>query len=87
MVREWIANAMWDALKLFAGRVHDWAFNPQRHAKIRFRNRERWWRYVLKAEKTKDPRDDMRAKAWQIEFGFETPPTAAIDRGDLDKHR
>lgn len=82
-MKEWIANLLYDALKMFCGRVHDWLFSAERHARIRFRNRERWWRYQQKADATKDKRDDMRAMAWQIEFDFKTPPTEAKLRGDL----
>jgi hypothetical protein len=48
-MKAWLANLMWDALRIFAGRVHDWAFDPQRHARIRMAHRERWWDYYCKA--------------------------------------
>ena len=79
----WLADILVGALKLFAGWVHDWVFDPDRHARIRFHNRERWWKYQQKALATKDHRDDMRAKAWQIQYAFETPPDEAMARGDL----
>jgi hypothetical protein len=82
-MRQWIANCLWDALKLVAGRLHDWAFDPQRAVAARFRDRERWWSYRQKALQTKDPRDDMRAEWWRIRFAFETSPADAIERGDL----
>lgn len=81
-VKAWIADLLWDALKLFLGRIHDWCFDPGRHARIRMKHRERWWKYHQKAMRTKDPRDDMRAKAWAIEYKFETPPVDATMRGD-----
>jgi hypothetical protein len=83
-MKAWLANLMWDALRIFAGRVHDWAFDPQRHARIRMAHRERWWDYYCKAMRTKDKRDDMRAQAWAIEYKFETSPADAKARGDLD---
>ena len=83
-MRAWIADILWDALSIFGRRLHDWVFDPDRHARIRFRHRERWWAYERKATKTMDPRDDMRARAWQIQFGFKTNPTDARLRGDLE---
>jgi hypothetical protein len=85
-VKQWLANLLWDALKIFLGRGHDWVFDPQRAALARFRDRERWWAYRQKALATQDPRDDLRAQWFQARFGFETPPSAAINRGDLDPH-
>lgn len=82
-IKAWIADQLWNALKLFLGRVHDWVFSPERNARIRMKNRKRWWRYHLKAQRTNDKRDDMRAKAWQIQFKFETSPEDAEERGDL----
>lgn len=83
-LKAWIADLLWDALKLFAARAHDWAFDPQRHARIRMAHRQRWWRYHQKALSTDDPRDDMRARAWAIQYDFKTPPEEAEARGDLD---
>ena len=83
-MKHFIANILWDALAMFLGRVHDWVFDPQRNARIRMRNRERWWAYHQKALATKDPRDDARANAWAIQFKFETSPEEAISRGDLN---
>ena len=77
------ADILWKALALFLGRVHDWVFDPERAARSRFKNRERWWAYKLKADATKDPRDNMRAEWWRIHFSFETPPITALARGDL----
>ena len=82
-MKAWIENLLWDALKMFAVRVHDWVFDPNRHARIRMKHRERWWAYKVKAEQTKDARDDMRALAWQIEYKFEVPPEVARARGDV----
>ena len=82
-MKTWIANALWSALAIFAGRLHDWIFDPNRAARIRFKNRETWWFYYQKSLKTKDARDDMRAHWWQIQFDFCTSPEAAKDRGDL----
>lgn len=82
-MKAFIANILWDALAMFLGRVHDWVFDPQRNARIRMRNRERWWSYVQRAKATKDKRDDMRAEAWRIQFDFKTPPDEAVARGDL----
>lgn len=79
----WLADILYGTLKMFGGRLHDWLFDPDRHARIRFAHRQRWWKYDQKAKATKDKRDDMRAKAWQIEYAFETPPDEAIARGDL----
>lgn len=83
-MKAWIANLMWDALLIFSARLHDWVFDPDRHARIRFNHRKRWWAYHQKAQATKDPNDDLRARAWQIEFDFKTPPEEAMVRGDLD---
>jgi len=69
---------------LLAGWLHDWVFSPERAAKIRMANRERWWRYVRRARSTPFSRDDMRAEFWRISCGFETPPDEARARGDLD---
>jgi hypothetical protein len=86
-MRTWLANIIWDALWIFLRRVHDWIFDPDRNARIRFRNRERWWSYHQRAIATPDnQRDDMRAKAWRIQFDFKTPPDEAIARGDLSKY-
>lgn len=84
VVKEWIAKCLWDGLKLFAGQVHDWVFDPQRAAKKRFKDRERWWAYRAKAAQTQDKRDDMRAEWFRIRFNFEVSPEEAIARGDLD---
>lgn len=83
-MKTWLANLLWDALKILWARAHDWFFDPARAARKRFRNRERWWAYKLKADATQDPHDDLRAQWWAETFGFETPPLAAVRRGDLD---
>jgi hypothetical protein len=83
-MKAWIVNLMLDVLRILCRRAHDWLFDPERHARIRFRNRERWWAYKCKADATKDPKDDMRARAWQIEFDFKTSPDDAVKRGDLN---
>lgn len=85
-MRAYIANVLWNALALFLGRVHDWVFDPERSARIRFKNRKRWWAYHRKAAESGSKRDDMRAKAWQIQFKFETPPEDALNRGDLPEY-
>lgn len=82
-ITAWLADCLWDALKLFAGRLHDFIFDPKRAAEARFRDRERWWRYTQKALATDNTRDDMRAEWWRIRFAFETSPDAAKLRGDL----
>ena len=82
-MKTFLANLLWDALAMFAGRVHDWIFDPERHAHIRMKHRRRWWAYHQKAKQTKSTRDDMRANAWAVQFRFETPPEEAINRGDL----
>jgi hypothetical protein len=84
MISQWISNALWDGVKLFAGRVHDYFFDPVRAAKRRFADREKWWAYKIKSEQTKDKRDDMRAEWFRIRFDFETSPQDAVKRGDLD---
>jgi hypothetical protein len=81
---KWIANMLWDALAILSTRAHDWAFDATRHARIRMKHRNRWWDYHCRAEVTKSKRDDMRARAWQIEFDFKTSPDDAVRRGDLD---
>ena len=78
-----LANMLWDVLELVCKKAHDFTFDPERHARIRMKNRERWWAYRQKAERTKKKRDDMRALAWQSEFKFETPPDEARKRGDV----
>lgn len=83
-MKAWIANLLWDALLIVSVRAHDWVFDPERHARIRFQHRKRWWAYYQKALTTKDPKDDKRAEAWRIEFDFKTPPAEALVRGDLD---
>lgn len=83
-MKAWLANLLWDVVCIVSVKLHDWVFDPQRHARIRFAHRERWWAYKCKAEKTKNPRDDRRARCWEVEFGFETPPVEAMRRGDLD---
>ena len=83
-MKAWIAQLLWDAMAIFLARVHDWIFSPERSARIRFANREKWWRYRQRAAETKSPRDDMRANSWAITFDFKTPPTVALARGDLD---
>lgn len=85
-MRQFLANLIWDALWIFLRRVHDWAFDPERHARIRMKNRERWWAYHCRALETKSERDDMRANAWALQFKFETSPEAAIQRGDLPNY-
>lgn len=82
-MKAWIANLLWDAMWIFLRRVHDWAFDPERNARIRMKHRQRWWSYHQRALQTKSERDDMRANAWAIQFKFETPPDEAIARGDL----
>lgn len=82
-MKAWIANLLWDAMWIFLRRVHDWFFNPERHARIRFQHRQRWWAYKLKTDQTQSERDNMRAEAWAIEFDFKTPPDEAVARGDL----
>jgi len=84
-MKAWIANLLWDALAIFLARVHDWIFDPDRAAAWRMKNRQRWWSYKLKADATKSTRDDLRARWYQITFGFETPPDKAVERGDLLK--
>ena len=83
-MKAWIANLFWDALWIFLQRVHDWAFDPERHARIRMTHRERWWAAHCKALTTNSKRDDARATAWAIQFDFKTPPAVAKTRGDLD---
>ena len=85
-MKAWIANLLWDALWIFLRRVHDWFFDPERHARIRFQHRQRWWTYHQRAIETQSARDDMRARAWEIEFDFETPPDEALERGDLPNY-
>lgn len=80
----WLADAMWDALRLLAGWLHDWVFSEERAARLRMKKREWWWARTEKAKTTKSPRDDMRARFWQILDAFETPPSEAVARGDLD---
>jgi hypothetical protein len=82
-MKQWLANCLWDAVKLASGRLHDWIFDPRRAALARHRDRVRWWAYKLKAEQTQDPRDDMRAEWFRIRFNFETSPAEALVRGDL----
>lgn len=86
-MKAWLVNIMWDALAMFAVRVHDWVFDPDRSARIRMKNRKRWWAYYLKAARTKTKRDDLRAKSWQIQFRFEVSPNMAEARGDIDPYR
>lgn len=83
-MKTWIANLLWDALWIFLRRVHDWAFEPERHARIRMTHRERWWAAHCRAQETDSKRDDARARAWAIQFEFKTPPAVAKVRGDLD---
>jgi len=84
----WIADLLWNALQIFAGRVHNWIFSPKRNAKIRMKNRERWWEYHCRAVGTpENSRDDMRANAWAIHFGFKVSPMEAVHRGDLKQLR
>jgi len=85
-MKTYLANLMWDALLIFCTRLHDYIFDPERAARIRFAHRERWWQYKLRAEQTKSKRDDLRAKWWATMFDFKTNPTAALARGDLDQH-
>lgn len=80
----WMADCLWAALAVVAGRFHDYLFGEERQARIRFWHRERWWKCEQRAMLTGNKRDDMRAKAWAIQFGFQTPPQEAIERGDLD---
>lgn len=79
----WLADVFWDALKIFAGRIHDWFFSEDRAARLRMKKREWWWARSEKAKATENPRDDMRARFWQILDDFETPPADAVARGDL----
>lgn len=83
-MKAWLANVFWDAMWLFLWRVHDWFFDPERAAKARFRDRERWWAYKLKADRTDSKKDDLRAEWFRIRFDFKTPPGDALVRGDLD---
>lgn len=83
-MKAWIANLLWDALWIVAWRLHDFAFDPDRAAKARFRDRQRWWAYYCKAEQTESKKDDMRAEWFRIRFQFETPPDEALKRGDLE---
>lgn len=83
-MKAWLANLLWDALCMVSIRLHDWIFDPQRAAVMRFKNRERWYTYKTKAEQTQNKRDDLRARWWAVMFGFETPPIEAMRRGDLD---
>lgn len=84
-MKQWLANILWDAMLLFCGRVHDWVFDPKRAARVRMKHRQRWWAYEQRARQTESVRDDMRARAWAIQFEFKTPPDEAIARGDLGK--
>jgi len=86
-MKTWLVNLMWDALEIFCRRAHDWAFDPNRSARIRMKHRKRWWAYVLRSQKTMNVGDDMRAQWWKIQFGFTTPPDAAVARGDLEPYR
>lgn len=83
-MKAWMADLMWGALLIVSRKLHSWVFDPERHARIRFEHRKRWWAYQQKALSTKAPWDDDRARAWQIQFDFKTPPAEAIARGDLD---
>lgn len=85
-MKAYLANLFWDAMWLFLWRAHDGFFDPRRAAERRFRCRERWWSYKRKADQTASKKDDMRAKWFEILFAFETPPTDALIRGDLDDH-
>ncbi|MFH0981830.1 MAG: hypothetical protein V2A79_09855 [Planctomycetota bacterium] len=85
-MKAWLANLLWDALWLCLWRGHDWVFDPERAARIRFANRERWWAYHQKALTSLSKKDDMRADSWRIQFDFKTPPGEAVRRGDLDPH-
>lgn len=85
-MRQFLANLIWDALWIFLRRVHDWAFDPERNARIRMKHRERWWAYHCRALETKSERDDMRANAWALQFKFETSPEDAKARGDLPNY-
>lgn len=86
-MKAWLANMLWDALAILLCRVHDWVFDPERAARLRFENRKRWWAYKERADTTFSKRDDKRAEWYRIVFGFETPPEQAIRRGDLDSFR
>jgi len=86
-MKAWLANMLWDALWIFLRRVHDWAFDPERNARIRMKHRQRWWSYHQRALQTKSERDDMRAQAWAIQFDFRTSPDEALIRGDLEPWR
>ena len=85
-MKAYIANLLWDALWIFLHRVHDWFFDPKRAAEQRFRDRERWWAYKCKAEATASKKDDMRAEWFRLRFDFNTEPTRAQARGDLNPH-
>lgn len=85
-MKKWIADVLWDALWIFLRRLHDWFFDADRAVRQRFKDRERWWNYKLKAEQTASKRDDMRAEWFRVRFDFKTNPTAALARGDLDPH-
>lgn len=84
-MKAWIANLLWDALAIFLARVHDWIFDPDRAARWRMKNRERWWAYKVKADATDNLRDDRRAEWYRITFDFQTSPDEAVRRGDLVK--
>jgi len=82
-MKAWIANLLWDAMWIFLWRVHDWVFDPDRAARGRMKDRQRWWAYKRKAESTASKKDDMRARWFEIRFDFKTPPDEALARGDL----
>lgn len=83
-MKAWLAELMLGALKIAWVSAYKWLLDPDRHARIRFRHRERWWKYYQRALETKSGLDDMLAEAWRIEYDFKTPPAVAKARGDLD---
>ncbi|MCP4537756.1 MAG: hypothetical protein GY832_11480 [Chloroflexi bacterium] len=82
-MKAWLVDLLWDALLIVCRRAHDWAFDPDRHARIRMKHRERWWDYHCRAAESDSPIDDARARAWAIQFKFQTPPNDAKARGDV----
>jgi hypothetical protein len=87
MLKTAIANALLGALAIFSKRARDYAFCPERAARIRMRHRESWWRYYQRAQETDSDTDNMIADWWAIQFEFHTPPNVAATRGDVMKWR
>jgi len=83
-MKELIANMLLGALRLASKRGYCWLMDPARQARIRMAHRRRWWKRYLKAKATRNKYDDMAARAYAIQFNFETTPQDAEERGDLD---